>query len=195
MKIKPAQTKEAVLNNHPLALEPNAPTRKAYSKKSKRHCRAAAIRGAVLRRKVKDAKNKLYQGEKIALPKELSITYLIKQILVTDGYMGAKAAAIQIAEALISKAISGDMSAIIEVLNRIDGKVADKHQIESTPVTLVFKPAESLSAPPETLTITPTINQRVSVTGGPFENLPVGSQEPQQTDFIEGEVVEVGESN
>lgn len=46
-----------------------------------------------------------------------------------------------ILQALIDSAKSGNVSAATEILNRVDGKVAEPHKLEgSIPVTLIFKP-------------------------------------------------------
>jgi aspartyl-tRNA synthetase len=49
----------------------------------------------------------------------------------------------QIARRLIDVANAGDIEAIKEILNRIDGKVAEKHEMTgSLPIQIIFRPVE-----------------------------------------------------
>ena len=51
----------------------------------------------------------------------------------------------EIVNAFIDQGKAKDMRAIEELLNRIDGKVAERHKIEAEiPIRLVFVPAETL---------------------------------------------------
>jgi len=63
-------------------------------------------------------------------PKNLSITSIVKELLETEDATG-KTNAELIAEAIIELAKKKDLSAIRELLDRIDGKVAEKHLIQS----------------------------------------------------------------
>jgi len=58
-------------------------------------------------------------------PKNLSITSLVKEKLEQEGPEG-KTNAELIADAIIELAVSGDLSAIKELLDRTDGKVIDR---------------------------------------------------------------------
>ena len=52
-----------------------------------------------------------------------------------------------IARTFVNEAVRGNMDAIKEILNRLDGKVAEVHRIDSeNPVTLIFAPAAQLLA-------------------------------------------------
>ena len=72
--------------------------------------------------------------------KNLSLVSLVKERLENH-----PEEARAIAVALISMAKGKDMRAIEELLNRIDGRVAEKHQIEgSLPIKLLFVPASQV---------------------------------------------------
>lgn len=74
--------------------------------------------------------------------KNLSLVSLVKEHLESHPE-DAKAVAI----ALISMAKGQDMRAIAELLDRVDGKVAETHRIEGElPVTIQFVPASQLLA-------------------------------------------------
>ena len=60
----------------------------------------------------------------------MSITRLVKEKLEQEGSEG-KTYAELIAEAIIELAMSGDLSAIKELLDRTEGKVTEKHDISS----------------------------------------------------------------
>ena len=78
--------------------------------------------------------------------KNLSLVSLVKERLEAHPEE-AKA----IALALIAMAKSKDMRAIEELLNRIDGKVAEKHQMEGVmSIKLLFIPAQQFLNAPET---------------------------------------------
>jgi hypothetical protein len=82
-------------------------------------------------------------------PKLLSITNLIKERLEKIDEKTGKTYAQLIAEKLVELALDGDHEAHKEILNRIDGKVVEKHEIEGhVPVTLIFKPAFSSTYDP-----------------------------------------------
>jgi len=100
---------------------------------------------------------KLSEGVKTVTPKELRLGNIIKEILCKSDWQTRKQHAVLIAEALITQAEQGNMLAISEILNRVDGKVAERHQVESAPITLIFTPAEQ---PGE---ITSALTQRVEV--------------------------------
>jgi hypothetical protein len=83
-------------------------------------------------------------------PKLVSITSYLKKDLATIDEKTGKTYAEIVAQKLIDLALGGDLEAIKEILNRIDGKVLDKHEIDANiPVTLIFTPAYKTE--PETL--------------------------------------------
>lgn len=59
-------------------------------------------------------------------PKELSITWHIKQALERQDQEGAMA----LADALVEKAKEGNAAAIREVMDRVDGPVKQKSEVE-----------------------------------------------------------------
>lgn len=87
-----------------------------------------------------------------------------------------------IARTLVTEAQKGNIEAIKEILNRLDGKVAEVHKIDSeNPVTLVFAPAAQLLAQRiET--------QNINSAGADHERkatAPTGTIEPEETKVIE----------
>jgi hypothetical protein len=75
-------------------------------------------------------------------PKLLSITGLIKERLDKVDEKTGKTYAQLVAEKCVELALDGNHEAQKEILNRIDGKVVEKHEVEGhVPVTLIFKPA------------------------------------------------------
>jgi len=75
-------------------------------------------------------------------PKNVSITSLVKEILEQEGAQG-KTNAQLIAEAMVTLAKDpnkrGFVPALKEVLERIEGKVPDKHEIETGDISIVYK--------------------------------------------------------
>lgn len=85
-------------------------------------------------------RKKIYNMTEIK--KLLSITGELKLKLQELDYDTGKVIATALAEVLIDKALAGDLEALKEILNRTDGKVVERHEIDNkNPVTLVFKPA------------------------------------------------------
>jgi hypothetical protein len=75
-------------------------------------------------------------------PKLISITSYLKEHLAEVDEATGKNYAELVALKLIELAIGGDLEAIREILNRVDGKVIEKHEIDGQiPVTLIFSPA------------------------------------------------------
>ncbi len=69
--------------------------------------------------------------------KDACITSLVKELLEQDAGKG-KTHAQLIAMAILKESAKGNISAIRELLDRIEGKVVDKHKIEGdVPVTLI----------------------------------------------------------
>ena len=72
----------------------------------------------------------------------LSLVSLLKQQLL-DNPGEAK----EIVKAFVEQGKVGDMRAIEELLNRIDGKVIERHKLEAEiPITLLFQPASQLQS-------------------------------------------------
>lgn len=117
-----------------------------------------------VRRKIKEFNEKLAEGVLVHNPKELQLGPIIREILAREDYHTRKSNAIMIAERLVETAKQGNLMAITEILNRVDGRVTEKHEISSAPITLVFKPADSDSA-----LITPTISAQVEILPAPIE--------------------------
>jgi hypothetical protein len=77
-------------------------------------------------------------------PKLISITSQLKEHLCEIDEATEKTKAEIIVEKLIDLALAGNLEAIKEIMNRVDGKVVERHEIENkTPVTLVFMPAQT----------------------------------------------------
>ena len=77
--------------------------------------------------------------------KELSITSQLREYLIRNPYVIQK-----LVKALIDQATKyRSLGAQQEILNRIDGKVIEKHEIDGQglPVMLVFRPAEPKALP------------------------------------------------
>ena len=77
----------------------------------------------------------------------VSITPILHEILATKDPKTGKTKAYMVAQALVTLAASHrSLPAIVEIMNRIDGKVIERHSLEGTlPVTLVFRPARELN--------------------------------------------------
>lgn len=76
-------------------------------------------------------------------PKDICITSLVKEFLVKEA-QGGKTHAQLVAEAIVKLAedyhFKGNVAAIRELLDRIEGKVPDTHKIESDiPINIVYK--------------------------------------------------------
>lgn len=76
-------------------------------------------------------------------PKDICITSLVKEFLAKEA-QGGKTHAQLVAEAIVKLAedyrFKGNVSAIKELLDRIEGKVPDTHKIESDiPISIVYK--------------------------------------------------------
>ena len=75
-------------------------------------------------------------------PKDISITSLVKEILEQEG-AGGKTHAQLVAEAMVKLAedchFKGNVAAIKELLERVEGKVPDKHEIETGDISIVYK--------------------------------------------------------
>ena len=69
----------------------------------------------------------------------LSLTKILKELLETE-----PEEAEAIVKAHIKQGKYGDMRAITELYDRIDGKVLERHKIETEPITLTFVPAKEL---------------------------------------------------
>lgn len=123
--------------------------------------REAARKARVIKKKMERYNEAMMEGKVVHIPKELQIGTIIKDILCREDAQTHKSHAILIAESLISMAEKGNMMAIAEILNRVDGKVAEKHTVESAPITLLFQPAEPQGV------ITPALEERVSITIAP----------------------------
>ncbi len=75
---------------------------------------------------------------------KLSVTNALNSYLVDNPHELTA-----IIKAIIKEAKMGNISAVKEIMDRIDGKVAEVHRIDSeNPVTLVFTPALALNPAP-----------------------------------------------
>ncbi len=78
-----------------------------------------------------------------------SVTRELNKQLTDNGTLLTK-----IVKSWINEAIKGNIQATQEILNRLDGKVAEVHRIDSeNPITLLFAPAQSLLQPKQTITL------------------------------------------
>lgn len=69
-------------------------------------------------------------------PKGLGITAALRELAATEH--GGKPIAALIAERMVKEALSGKFNFAKEVIDRLDGKVPDKHQVESKTQGTVF---------------------------------------------------------
>jgi hypothetical protein len=76
-------------------------------------------------------------------PDKVSITDALRILLGVVDEKTNCTMGYQIARRLIDVANAGDIEAIKEILNRIDGKVAEKHEMTgSLPIQIIFRPVE-----------------------------------------------------
>ena len=91
-----------------------------------------------------------YSDDKKVDPKTVSIVRLIKEKLAEYDVKTKRLNSDIIAESLVELAKEGDYIAIVEVINRVDGKVIEKHELDArVPVSLIFAPAQPVEALPE----------------------------------------------
>jgi hypothetical protein len=86
-------------------------------------------------------------GSNFCLPQELSLTKVLREQLLKLDYDSGRVHVNKIVSRLIELAESGSIAAIEAIMNRVDGKVIEKHEIENkNPITLVFRPAGSVES-------------------------------------------------
>lgn len=122
---------------------------------------------------IKKFKRFKHSGSTFGLPEELSPTKVLRSRLSELDYDSGRIHVQKIVDKLIQLAETGSIAAIEAIMNRVDGKVVEKHEIENkNPVTLVFKPAF-------------TSQTQVESTG-PHLELTGGCPNPAQQLIIEG---------